>query len=306
MYKPASSVTQIGIGRRRALLLLAAPAALAVLSGGGSHVQAAADPIRRIVTVGADLTEIVAELDGMERLVGCDRSSRRPAAVRERATIGVFRAISAEGVISLKPDILISTTQIGPDGVADQIAAAGIKVVFVDDEPTIAGICRKIEKVAALIGRDERARAMIATIDRAAGDLGRRVATSSRRPNLLFVIAADAGSAMAAGDIAPITAALALAGAGNAGKGWKNIKPISREAFITAPPDGMLATPDVLAKTGGAEGFLKLTGFDAVLAPPAVLAIDAGPFMLFGPSTPVIARDVARHYLPELFRGEPG
>jgi iron complex transport system substrate-binding protein len=303
MHKPASPAQSIS--RRHVLSLLAAPAALAVLSGGGSHVQAAADPIRRIVTVGADLTEIVAELDGMERLVGCDRSSRRPAAVRKRATIGVFRAISAEGVISLKPDIVISTAQIGPDGVADQIAAAGIKVVFVDDEPTIAGIRRKIEKVAALIGRDERAREMIERIDRAAGDLGRRVATSLRRPNLLFVIAADAGSAMAAGDIAPITAALALAGAGNAGKGWKNIKPISREAFITAPPDGLLTTPDVLAKTGGAEGFLKLTGFDAVLAPASVLAIDAGPFMLFGPSTPVIARDVAQHYLPELFRGEP-
>lgn len=304
MHKPASPA-QIGISRRRALALLAAPAALAVLSGGGSQVQAAADPIRRIITVGADLTEIVAELDGMERLVGCDRSSRRPAAVRNRATIGVFRAISAEGVISLQPDILISTAQIGPDGVADQIAAAGIKVVFVDDEPTIAGIRRKIEKVAALIGRDERAREMIERIDRAADDLGRRVATSSRRPNLLFVIAADAGSAMATGDIAPITAALALAGAGNAGNAWKNIKPISREAFITSPPDGLLTTPDVLAKTGGAEGFLKLTGFDAVLAPASVLAIDAGPFMLFGPSTPVIARDVAQHYLPELFRGEP-
>jgi iron complex transport system substrate-binding protein len=298
MHKPASPAQSIS--RRHVLSLLAAPAALAVLSGGGSHVQAAADPIRRIVTVGADLTEIVAELDGMDRLVGCDRSSRRPAAVRKRATIGVFRAISAEGVISLKPDIVISTAQIGPDGVADQIAAAGIKVVFVDDEPTIAGIRRKIEKVAALIGRDERAREMIERIDRAAGDLGRRVATSSRRPNLLFVIAADAGSAMATGDIAPITA-----GAGNAGKAWKNIKPISREAFITSPPDGLLTTPDVLAKTGGAEGFLKLTGFDAVLAPASVLAIDAGPFMLFGPSTPVIARDVAQHYLPELFRGEP-
>ena len=41
--------------------------------------------------------------------------------MRKRATIGVFRAISAEGVISLKPDIVISTAQIGPDGVADQI-----------------------------------------------------------------------------------------------------------------------------------------------------------------------------------------
>lgn len=302
MRKPASPVVRTGVSRRVALALLAAPAVLA----GARRAPAAGDPVRRIVTVGADLTEIVAELDGLERLVGCDRSSRRPAMVRERATIGIFRAISAEGVISLKPDLVITTAQVGPDGVADRIAAAGIKVIFIDDEPTIAGICRKIEKVATLIDRDERARAMIAAIDRTAGELDRRTATSTRRPNLLFVVAADAGNAMAAGDVAPITAALALAGAGNAGKGWKNIKPVSREAFITAPPDGILTTPEVLAKTGGAEGFLKLTGFDAVLAPAAVLAIDAGPFMLFGPSTPAIAQDVARHYLPELFRGEPG
>jgi iron complex transport system substrate-binding protein len=304
MREPALPVVRIGISRRGALTLLTAPAALAL--AGARCARAASEPVRRIVTIGADLTEIVAELDGIGRLVGCDRSSRRPAAVRERATIGVFRAVSAEGLISLRPDLVISTAQVGPDGVADRIAAAGIKVVFVDDEPTIAGIRRKIERVAGLIDRDERAAGMIAAIDRTADDLARRTATATRRPNLLFVVAADAGSVMAAGDIAPITAALTLAGAANAGKGWKNIKPISREAFITAPPDGLLTTPEVLAKIGGAESFLKFTGFDAVLASATVLAIDAGPFMLFGPSTPVIARDVARHYLPELFRGEPG
>ena len=305
MRSPASPVIRTDITRRGALALLVAPITLALVAGT-RRARAARAPVHRIVTVGADLTEIVAELDGgLDRLVGCDRSSRRPAAVRERATIGMFRAISAEGVISLTPDLVISTSQVGPDGVANQIAAAGIKFEFIDDEPTIAGIRRKIEKVAALINRDERARAMIAAIARTADDLGRRTATATRRPTLLFVVAADAGSAMAAGDVAPITAALALAGFDNAGKAWKSIKPVSREAFITAPPDGLITTPEVLAKAGGAEGFLKLTGFDAVLAPAAVLAIDAGPFMLFGPSTPAIAHDVARYYLPELFSGGP-
>jgi iron complex transport system substrate-binding protein len=264
------------------------------------------DAVHRIITVGADLTEIVAELDGLSRLVGCDRSSRRPSGVRERATIGYFRSVSAEGILSFNPDLIVTTANIGPDGIAEKLAAAGIKIAFVDDEPTIEGISRKIIKVADLLGRHDRARALIGEINRTSVDLARRLASANRRPRLMFVLSADAGTAHVAGDIATISAAIGLAGGINAGKAWKNVKPISREAFAIDPPDGIVTTPDVLAKNGGAEGLLGITGFNAVMPPNSVMSIDAGPFMLFGPSTPLIARDVARHFLPELFGGEPG
>ncbi|MCC6889286.1 MAG: ABC transporter substrate-binding protein [Hyphomicrobiales bacterium] len=270
-------------------------------SGNSGHA------VRRIITIGADLTEIVAELDGLERLVGCDRSSRRPAAVRDRANLGYFRSVSAEGIVSLDPDLIITTANIGPDGITDKLKGAGINIAFVDDEATIDGIVRKINKVASLIGHEHRAQTLIAALNHVVADLAQRFAPEQRRrPRLLFVLSADAGMALAAGDIATITAAIELAGAENAGKAWKNVKPVSREAFAANPPDGIITTPEVLARAGGAAGLLKLTGYDSMLAASAVMAIDAGPFMLFGPSTPSIAREVARHFLPELFRGEPG
>lgn len=262
--------------------------------------------VHRVITVGADLTEIVAELDGLSRLVGCDRSSRRPAGVRERATIGYFRGVSAEGILSLNPDLIVTTANIGPDGVAEKLAAAGIKIAFVDDEPTIEGINRKIMKVADLLDRHERAHALVSKVNQISADLTRRLASANRRPRLMFVLSADAGTAHVAGDIATISAAISLAGGVNAGKAWKNVKPVSREAFAINPPDGIVTTPDVLAKNGGAEGLLGITGFNVVMSPKSIMPIDAGPFMLFGPSTPLIARDVARHFLPEIFSGEPG
>ena len=262
--------------------------------------------IQRIVTIGADITEIVADLDGLSRIVGCDRSSRRPPQVIERATLGYSRNVSVEGILSLNPDLVIASASIGPDGVIDKMTNAGLRVVSIHDEPSIAGINLKITKVAALIGRDSSAQSLIAGIARVEADLARRLKAAKRKPRLLFVVAADAGSVMAAGDIETISAALTLAGCDNAGKSWKNVKPVSREAFAANPPDGIVTTPDVLAKNGGAEGLLKITGFDVALTPASILAIDAGPFMLFGPSTPVIARDVAQHFLPELFKGEPG
>lgn len=277
-----------------------------VAAAARANAAAHSDSVRRIITVGADLTEIVAELDGFSRLVGCDRSSRRPAGVRERATIGYFRSVSAEGILSLDPDLIITTANIGPDGIAERLIGAGIKVAFVDDEPTIEGIDRKIMKVADLLGRHERARALVGEVNQISADLARRLNSASRRPRLMFVLSADAGMANVAGDIAPISAALGLAGGVNAGKAWKNVKPISREAFAIDPPDGIVTTPDVLAKNGGAAGLLGLTGFSVAMSPGSVMPIDAGPFMLFGPSTPQIARDVARHFLPELFSGERG
>ena len=79
---------------------------------------AAALPARaqaqRVVSVGSALTEIIYALGAEKMLVGVDTTSLYPAAARSLPQVGYMRALSAEGVLSLRPSLVIATTAAGP------------------------------------------------------------------------------------------------------------------------------------------------------------------------------------------------
>ncbi len=59
---------------------------------------------RRIVSVGGALTETLYALGAQGDLVGVDTTSLFPEAARALPSVGYARTLSAEGVLSLRPD----------------------------------------------------------------------------------------------------------------------------------------------------------------------------------------------------------
>ena len=99
--------------RREALaaLGLVLPA-LPGLSASRAFAQAATD---RIVVAGGVITEVIYALGRQDRIVGVDSTSLFPAeALRQKANIGYVRALSAEGVLSLKPTLVLLIDGAGP------------------------------------------------------------------------------------------------------------------------------------------------------------------------------------------------
>ena len=84
---------------------------------------------RRIVVAGADVTEIVFALDAQDHLVGVDQTSTWPPQAQDLPRIGYVRCLSAEGILSLDPDLLIAAHDAGPDLVLQQLQRAGVVVV---------------------------------------------------------------------------------------------------------------------------------------------------------------------------------
>ena len=89
-----------------------------------SHAAAAAELPQRWVSSGGSLSEWVVRLGGEGKLVGVDTTSLHPQSLRQLPSVGYQRALSAEGVLSLRPDILIGSEEMGPPPVVAQIAAA--------------------------------------------------------------------------------------------------------------------------------------------------------------------------------------
>ena len=71
-------------------------------------LAAAAPAPERILTLGGAVTETVFALGCGDRLVGTDLTSRYPQAAAALPKTGYLRALGAEGVLSLRPSLILA------------------------------------------------------------------------------------------------------------------------------------------------------------------------------------------------------
>jgi iron complex transport system substrate-binding protein len=68
----------------------------------------------RIIALGGDITEIIYLFGEQNRLAAGDATSMFPPEARALPDIGYFRQLGAEGVLSLKPDLILAFATAGP------------------------------------------------------------------------------------------------------------------------------------------------------------------------------------------------
>ena len=221
----------------------------------------------RIVSVGGALTEIVYALNAADKLVGVDTTSQYPETATQLPQVGYQRQLSAEGVLSLKPDVILLTEEAGPPAVLEQIKAAGIKVITLPAEHSVEGVIKKIHGVAEAVGKVPEGEAMILEFKRKLS-AAQQALPQTNKPNIVFLLNVGGGSPMAAGRNTAANAMIALAGGNNAfGDTHDGYKPVSSEAMIAANPGIILLTKDTLDTLGG---------IDKAVAIPGVALTDAG------------------------------
>lgn len=126
-------------------LVCAAVAAQAyeVVDDRGRTVTLAAPP-QRVVSLLPSLTETVCELGQCHRLVGVDRYSNFPAAVKKLPQLGGGLDPSIEAVVAARPDLVLVAAS---SRAAERLEALGLKVVVLEPK-THADVQRVLRKVA--------------------------------------------------------------------------------------------------------------------------------------------------------------
>jgi iron complex transport system substrate-binding protein len=276
--------------RRRALTVAAA------LCLAASRARAADPGAPRVVTVGGALTEIVYALGAEALLVGTDTTSLYPEAARATPKVGYARALSAEGVLSLRPTVLIATAEAGPPAVLAQLEAAGVRLVRGDGGHSIDALLRNVRTVGAALGRSEQARKLAAQVEQQWRATAARIAPRTPAPRVLFVLSHVATNVQVAGEGTAAAAMIALAAARNALTGFSGYRPLTAEAAVAAAPEFILTTTQGAEALGGAERLLAQRGLALTPAARArrVLALDALYLLGFGPRTPQAVAEVAR------------
>jgi len=118
------------------------------ITDGRGRVVTFAQPPQRIVSLLPSLTESVCALDQCQRLVGVDRYSNWPDAVRTLPQVGGGIDPNIEAIVALKPDVVLLSIS---SRASDRLEALGLKVVALEPK-TQADVRRVIGTLGDLLG----------------------------------------------------------------------------------------------------------------------------------------------------------
>lgn len=238
----------------------------------------------RVVTLGGDVTEIVYALEAQQNLVARDSTSQRPALATKLPDVGYMRQLNAEGILAMRPTLVIASELAKPSLALQQVEQAGVKVVSVTGEPSLAAIHNKIETVARALNREEQGKALEKKLDA-------QLAGTARKPlpvKVLFILNHSGMKALAAGTDTAADSAIRSAGLVNAMGNVPRYQPLTQEGMVASAPQLVVIGKDGLKAMGDEESLWQLPGLALTPAGKArrLLVVDEMALLGFGLQTP--------------------
>jgi iron complex transport system substrate-binding protein len=238
------------------------PALPAVVRSRGDAGAVEVSDVSRIVALNGDVNEILYALGLGENIVANDITATFPADATKKPKIGYGRQLSAEGLLALKPTLIIGNEDAGPATVVAQLRSTNIPVVIVPAGDDVGDAAKKIRWVAKAVGLSAAGEALADTVERDIAAVQRRWAASARHlePKAVFLYLRGPKTQLLGGAGTRAHAMLSAAGATDAGAylaGVTGYVPITSEALVRAKPDTIVVLEDGLASVGGVDGLLR-------------------------------------------------
>ncbi|MFJ4546558.1 hemin ABC transporter substrate-binding protein [Pseudomonas sp. NPDC088885] len=204
-----------------------------------SHQAAAAELPQRWVSAGGALSEWVSALGGEAKLVGVDTTSQHPESLKALPSIGYQRSLSAEGILSLRPDILIGTEEMGPPPVLSQVKAAKVQVELFSAQPDLPTVEKNVTRLGQLLGAEAEAKQLLASYQQQLDAQKVRVAgaqSKQKAPGVLLLLGHAGGKPLIAGKDTAADWLLQQAGGHNLAT-HTGYKPFSVESLASLDPE---------------------------------------------------------------------
>lgn len=253
--------------------------------------------ISRITVAGGSITEIVYLLNMESHLVAVDITSNYPQAAKALPSIGYVRNLSAEGILSLNPTVIIGEDDMGPEDVLTQIKVAGVDMFIVEEQYSAMGIIRKIECVADILGKRKLADDLINEELLPKTNRLEILAASNlvSPPKILFILSMQSGSPIVAGHSVSADGLIKMVGGINAMRSFEGWKPVGTEPIIESNPDVIIISNRGLIGFGDISDLTNHPAlrFTAAVKNKKVFVVDGMEMLGFGPRTLSLAVTLA-------------
>ena len=261
----------------------------------------AASDATRVTVAGGSITEIMYMIDAEDSIIAVDLTSNFPERARSHPQIGYVRALSAEGILSLDPTIIIGENDMGPPAVLEQINRTGVEVAIVPEEHSILGVKAKVKCIAEIVNKKiEAERLFEEKLDPAINKL--EIASQKvleKNTKAIFILGLQSGSPLIGGMDTSANGLIEMVGAKNVLSSFEGWKPVSTESILMAEPDVILISNRGLSAFGDVE---SLRQHPALALTPAaknnnIIAMDGMAMLGFGPRTIFSALNIANDIL---------
>lgn len=273
-----------------AAILLAACGRFAGEDDGGEHAE-------RIVSVSKQLNEMMYAIGADDDIVAVDLSSIYPPAIRELPTVGYHRALSAEGIISMKPTVFLTDGNVGPEAVLDQLKKVGIPIEEMKPGSTLDSAQLLLTRLGKRFHRERDADSVLAAWKGGMAQLWTDTLqwTDREKPRVLimhFGRIANDYLAINRGSVADQM--LRWAGGQNAMDSVGGMRRLTPEVVARAAPDVIIATDFGFDRLGSTEKFREMPGIALTPAGKSgrIYRIEEQQIIYFGPRTPATVREL--------------
>ncbi|SEG63614.1 iron complex transport system substrate-binding protein [Nonomuraea solani] len=246
--------------------------------------------VSRILPLTGAISEVVFTLGLGGNVVGRDIAATFPQAAHLPL---VTRAhdVSVEGVLSLRPTVILADRDTGPPEAMEQLRGSGIPVVIVDPAWSLPEVTPRIKAIAKALGVPGAGERLAERTEAQVRAARAKAPTGAPRPRVAFLyLRGTAGIYLIGGKGSGADSMIEAAGGVDAGSAMgltKAFTPITTEALIAARPDVILVMSKGLASVGGIDGLVKIQG---IAQTPAgrhrrVIDVEDGSLLNFGPRT---------------------
>ena len=243
----------------------------------------------KIVVAGGSITEIIFFLDSFHKIVAVDTTSNFPEKAKNLPSIGYVRSLSVEGVLSLKPTIIIGENDMGPPNVINQLSKTSVELRILDEKTNAEGIRDQIDCVAKILDVDEQInKENLKELNKQIDQLKEMsLKNAGMKKNGLIILMMQGTSPIVAGRNTSGDSFLQMIGANNSMNTFDGWKPVGKESILQANPDFIIITKRGLKTFGSIDNFLKQSGIDLTSAAKNsyIYAEDGMSFLGFGPRT---------------------
>ena len=258
-----------------------------------AHAGDAAGP-QRIVCIGQAYNEIIYALGAQADLVGVDYSSTYPPQIKNLPTVGYHRALSAEGILSLHPTVILHDNNIGPDNVVRQLEALHVPMkTFQAKNDSVAGTQALLREMGAFFHREKRAEDLCSQMDRSMADAAAALKNYHTTPRVAVIHFGRASN---------VYLLVGNGGGGDASTAGKMVELAGGQMAIQQKGMQRMASPEIVAKSNPEiilmteYGFDRLGSMEQAKTLPGVAQTDAArhnriyrvpehELMYFGPQT---------------------
>ena len=237
------------------ILLMLAPG---IAQAATEDVCLPAEDPSRVVVAGGSIAEMLYALQAGELIVAVDSTANYLPETIDLPSVGYVRNLSAEGILALKPSLILGEHDMGPAEVLNQISSVEVEVKRIEERHSTQGIIEKFICIARVLDQEGAAREVLES-------QFAEIVTSLEKTNVASADVPRAALILNFVDNQPIVAGantsgdglLRMAGAENVFSDVEGWKPLSRELLIAANPEHIVLTERALKSIGGLQGMLS-------------------------------------------------